>query len=350
MATDTVVLLALAIGILFGATGQLSGFCLMSSLRGWWGEGGDGRKIRTFALAAGVAVLASQILDVTTDVDLGRSIYVAPTFSIPLIAIGGVLFGYGMIMANGCGARALVLLGRGNLRSFVVLLTLGIAAQVTLTGLFAPGRVSLLTETTTTTATPTLHGTLASWSLDADLAHGLAVALVASALIIFAFWHKEFRHSPGQVAAGLVIGLLIAAGWYTTGHIGADDFDPVPIASLTFIAPIASSIQFVMLSTGTALTFGVAVVGGVVLGGFAAAAATRTLQLEGFTNPRSMLRYIGGGALMGVGGALALGCSIGQGLTGLSTLALASFIAVAGILAGAALGIRGPIRLASPTP
>jgi uncharacterized protein len=138
---------------------------------------------------------------------------------------------------------------------------------------------------------------------------------------------------------------LIPAGWFATGYLGADDFDPVPVASLTFVAPIGETIQYAMLSTGTALGFGVAVVFGVMLGALAASIASRTFSLEGFTSPGRMLRSMAGGIMMGIGGALALGCSIGQGLTGLSTLAIGPFLAAGGILVGAVLALRGPLKL-----
>jgi hypothetical protein len=143
---------------------------------------------------------------------------------------------------------------------------------------------------------------------------------------------------------------LVVAGWYATGVLGADDFDPAPLESLTFIAPVANTINFAMLATGISLSFGVTVVAGVFLGALFSALVTRTANLEGFTRPVSMLRYMGGGALMGIGGALALGCSIGQGLTGLSTLALGSFLAAGGILGGAWLALRGPLKLAKAQP
>lgn len=349
MSSGTVIWLGLAIGVAFGVVAQLSGFCLQSGLRGWWGEG-DPRKVRTFALAAATAIVASQALDAAGLVPLGRSIYPLATFSIPLMLIGGVLFGYGMILANGCGARALVLLGSGNVRSLLVLLVLGISAQATLTGLLAPARVDLAAASSATLADRTLPDALAGATIGREAARWIAVAAVAGLLAVFAFANRAFRASPLQIAAGLAVGLLIAAGWYATGNIGADEFDPQPVASMTFIAPIAGSIQYVMLSTGVALTFAVALIGGVIAGSALAAVPRGRFRLEGFTNPRAMLRYILGGALMGIGGALALGCSIGQGLTGLSTLALASFVAVGGILLGSLLGIRGPLRLAPPTP
>lgn len=135
-AANIVVLAGLVIGLIYGAVGLLSGFCMMSSLRGLWAEG-DGRLVRTYALAIGVAIAASQLLAARGLVDLGKSIYLQPSFSAPVMFLGGLLFGYGMVMSNGCGSRALVLLGRGNLRSFVVVIVLGIFAEMTLKGLIA---------------------------------------------------------------------------------------------------------------------------------------------------------------------------------------------------------------------
>src|SRR5450631_3409896 len=140
---NIVVIGGLVIGLAYGAVALLSGFCLLSGLRGWWADG-DSRLIRSFALALGVAVVATQLLAAGNVVDLGKSIYLQPAFSAPLMFFGGLLFGYGMVLANGCGSRALVLLGRGNLRSFVVVIVLGIAAEMTLKGLIAPARVAVL--------------------------------------------------------------------------------------------------------------------------------------------------------------------------------------------------------------
>jgi len=121
---NIVVYAGLAIGLVYGAVGLLSGFCLVSGLRGWWAEG-DSRLVRTYGLALGVAIAATQLLAARQVVDLGKSIYLQPSFSAPLMFFGGLLFGYGMVMSNGCGSRALVLLGSGNLRSFVVVIVLG---------------------------------------------------------------------------------------------------------------------------------------------------------------------------------------------------------------------------------
>ncbi len=342
--TELVILAGLVIGLVYGAVGLLSGFCLMSSVRGWLAEG-DGRLVRTYALAIAVAIAASQLLAGNGMIDLGKSIYLQQSFSAPVLFLGGLLFGYGMVLSNGCGSRALVLLGRGNLRSFVVVTVLAIAAQMTLKGLIAPARIALLQASQSTVSANSLPSLLAAFGLAETLSRTLAAAAIVVALILFAFAHPAFRRSPGQIAAGIIVGVLVAGGWFVTGYLGADDFNPVPVTSLTFIAPIADALQYAMLSTGLTLNFGIATVAGVFAGSLVTALATGRFHLEGYSSPRHMLRSAGGAALMGIGGVMAFGCSIGQGLTGVSTLALGSFIAVAGILLGSAAGLRGALRV-----
>src|SRR5499427_2672971 len=339
-----VVLSGLVIGLVYGSIGLLSGFCMMSSLRGCWAAG-DSRLVRTYALAIGVAVAATQLLAGYGAVDLTKSVYLLTSFSAPLMFVGGLLFGYGMVLSNGCGSRALVLLGRGNLRSFVVVIVLGIFAEMTLKGLVAPARIAGVQLSQVTIKMVSVPSVLSSFGLTESLARMLAASVISAALIIFAFAHAPFRKSFGQVVAGIAIGFLVAAGWYATGYLGNDDFNPVPVTSLTFIAPIADALQYVMLSTGSTLNFGIVTVFAVFAGSLGTALATGRFHLEGYLSPRHMLRSAGGAALMGAGGVMAFGCSIGQGLTGLSTLSLASFIAVAGILIGTAAGLRGALKV-----
>jgi len=343
-AAQLVILAGLVIGLVYGVAGLLSGFCLMSSMRGFLTDG-DGRLVRTYALAIAVAIVASQFLAGNGLVDLGKSIYLQQSFSAPVLFLGGLLFGYGMVLSNGCGSRALVLLGRGNLRSFVVVIVLAIAAQMTLKGLIAPARIALVQASQMTVSANSLPSLLRMIGVTESLSRALAAAATVIALVLFAFAHPAFRRSPGQIAAGVIVGLLVAAGWYVTGYLGADDFNPVPVTSLTFVAPIADSLQYAMLSTGLTPNFGVATVAGVFAGSLVTALATGRFKLEGYSSPRHMLRSGTGAALMGIGGVMAFGCSIGQGLTGVSTLALGSFVAVAGILLGTAAGLRGSLRV-----
>src|ERR1700744_4193878 len=160
------VLSGLVIGLLYGSIGLLSGFCMMSSLRGLWAKG-DSRLARTFAIAMGVGIVASQLLAARGAIDLGKSIYLQPSFSAPVMFFGGLLFGYGMVLSNGCGSRALVLLGRGNLRSFVVVIVLGIFAEMTLKGLIAPARIAGVSLTQITTKWLSLPAVLANLGLSA---------------------------------------------------------------------------------------------------------------------------------------------------------------------------------------
>src|SRR6202000_1353762 len=181
----------------------------------------------------------------------------------------------------------------------------------------APGRIAVLQWTQMTVSITSLPALIAKFGVSEAFARSLAAPVVSAALIIFAFAHAPFQRAWGQIAAGLAVGLLIAAGWYATGHLGADDFNPVPVTSLTFVAPIADSLQYVMLSTGSTLNFGIATVGGVFAGSLVTALLTGRFELEGYRSPQHMLRSASGGALMGIGGVMAFGCSIGQGLTGL---------------------------------
>ena len=337
--TELVAWSGLVIGLVFGATGQATGFCLMRGLANAWTRH-DTLKLRAFVLAMAVALLGTQALAAFGVLSLGGALYLPPGASWLAVPLGGVLFGYGMTLANGCGARSLVLLGGGNLRSFVVLVCLGLAAGMTLSGLLAPLRVWL--EGATSLALPArdlprLLG-VPAW---------LPALVLGGALSAWALASRDFRASPREWLGGLVIGALVPAGWVATGVLGFDDFEPVRLATLTFIAPIGDSLQYAMLATGTRLGFGVSVVGGVLAGALAMALLRRDFRWQGFSGPGQMGRSMAGGALMGIGGVLALGCSIGQGLSGFSTLALPSFAALAGIVAGARLGIRGPLSLSN---
>jgi hypothetical protein len=341
---DIAVVLGFAIGTVFGVVGLLSGFCLMSALRDWW-TADDGCKIRSYAVALAIAIAGAQLLAGFGVVEIGKSLYLQPSFSAPLIFAGGLLFGIGMVLSNGCASRALVLLGKGNLRSLVVLVIIGIAAQMTLKGLLAPARLAIMQWTQISPSAISLPALLSSIGVSVEMARIVATLITSGALLAFALSDVRFRRSYGQIAAGIAVGLLVTAGWLTTGWFGADEFNPIPVTSLTFISPIADTLQYTMLSTGLSLNFGIAVVLGVLTGSIATALLTGRFQVEGYTSASHMGRSISGAALMGIGGAMAYGCSVGQGLTGLSTLAIPSFIAVAGILTGAAVGLRRRVAL-----
>lgn len=328
------------LGLVLGAAGRLSSFCLYRGLEESW-AGGDGRPLRTFALALLVALIGTQLLLATGWIDLSQTPYLRSSFSVPAVFLGGALFGAGMVLANGCGFRALVLLGGGNLRSLVVLLCLGTAAHAALTGVLGTFRSALGQVARVEIAgTPTLPGLLARAGLPPAWASLLVVGAITVALSVFIARDRAFRRAPALVAGGVIVGLCIVAGWVVTGVLGADDFDPVPVASASFVVPAGDALLYLMQATGRTVGFGPALVAGVVCGSLILAALRGEVRIEGFSVERPIERYLAGGVAMGIGGVLAIGCSIGQGLTGSSTLALASVTAMAGILAGTALALR----------
>ena len=325
-------LIALTVGAIFGVTARLTAFCFRSAVLELLARR-IGFQAVAWAFALAIAVTATQLLSFTGTVDVSESIYLSSSLPWLTLALGGVLFGVGMILARGCGARHMVLVAGGNLRSAIVLSVLGIVAYMTLRGILAVPRTSL--EAIGTLDIAALG--LSSQSLS-DLigSGGIAGILVVGAFVV-AF--RSGAKAP-RVAAltGVVVGLLIAAGWYASGVIGFDEFEPVRAQSLTFTAPVGNAIQFLMTYTGASADFGVVAVGGVVLGALMVALVRGEWHLEAFETPHQLLRYVGGGALMGFGGVLALGCTVGAGLSGVSTLSIGSILAISSIFAGALLG------------
>lgn len=327
------------LGMAFGIAARLGRFCLLRGLRQQIGRDaevapGQAPALQAFALALAVALLASQGLQALGMLDLSQAAIARPSFSIAGVLIGGLLFGVGMVLARACGARSLVLLAGGNLRSLVTLVFLALGAQLAMTGVLTPLRLWLQALTPLTLAHATLPAYLSSlntWLLTL----GLALLLLTYALL-----RPGLRQSRLQWGSALLIGLLVAAGWWLTAHIGVDEFEPARLTSLSFIGPIAEALLYLQLSVGREPGIGLALTAGVLAGAFLAALGSRTARWEGFDSTGRLAASAGGGLLMGVGGVLAAGCSIGQGLSGLSTLSLASCVAVAGILLGTLLSLR----------
>ncbi len=310
-------------GLLLGALLQWSRFCLLRGLL--HARQQQPAQLQAFALAMAVALLASQFLAWWLDIDLSASVYVQNNPALPVLFVGGLLFGCGMVLANACGARSLVLCASGNLRSLVTLLTLALGAGMAMSGVLAEWRVAL--ENLSRFNLPR-----ASLPLPIGL-------LLAAVLLACALRGKQLWQSSRYWLGAPLIGLLIAAGWWLSGVVGADEFEPVPLVSLSFIAPLLESQQYLLLSTGTRLSFGIVLVAGVFAGALLRALIGRDFQWQYFETPAKLRHSLLGGLLMGIGGVLALGCTFGQLLSGFSTLAIGSLAAIAGILCGAWLCI-----------
>jgi len=334
------VLGGLAIGAVFGGIAQATAFCSSGAILDLV-RSGDGNRLRAWGLAAAVAIFSTQLLLAFAVVDVRKSIYLTTPLTIAGPVLGGLMFGIGMILAQGCAARNLVRLGGGNLRALVVVLVFSIAAYATMRGLLAPGRFVIESLTRANFGVLGVPEMLAgSFAIRADQMRWIIALGGAGGLAALCFASAAFRSSPRNIVAGLAIGLLVMAGWYLTGALARDDFNPMAPSSLTFVAPLGDSLQYVMIFTGMSANFGIALVGGVILGSFAVALVCGRFRIEGFANQHDFLRQLAGATSMGVGGVLAMGCTVGQGLTGLSTLSLGSVLAALSICIGGLLGAR----------
>jgi uncharacterized membrane protein YedE/YeeE len=346
------------LAFIFGAVANRTNFCTMGAVSDVVNMGSWGR-MRMWLLAIAVAIIGTQALQLAGLIDLSRSFYTRPNVTWLSYILGGFLFGIGMTLGSGCGSKTLIRLGGGNLKSLIVFVFLGIAAYMTLKGLFAVWRTALIEPVATDLSRygiarqdlPTLISAATGGGLrTVQLA---VAAAVAGALLVFVFKDREFRTSFDHVLGGVVVGLVIVGGWYVTGHIGyAENPETLEnaffgtnsrnIESLSFTAPVGYALELLMLwsDKSLAVTFGVAATAGIILGSLAYALASKTFRWEGFAGPEDTANHVIGGILMGFGGVTALGCTIGQGLTGFSTLALGSILAFLAIVAGSALTMK----------
>jgi len=338
--------LGFALAFVCGVVVNKTNFCTMGAVSDWVNMGAKGR-FGAWLLAMGVAVAGAQILELTGLIDLGESIYRTSAFGLGGFIIGGLMFGVGMTLAGGCGQRTLVRVGAGNLKSLVVFIVLGLSAYMTLRGIIGVARLELIEPLSIDLSEQGiddqgLASVIPHWFNigNSNALRWLFAVVVGAVLIGSALSIKELRENFDNLLSGLVVGGVIVAAWVITGIIGNDDFDPVPLEGLSFVAPIGNSISYLMTYTGATITFAIAVVFGLIVGSFAYAVASRTFRIETFSQRGDMINHLVGGALMGIGGVLSLGCTIGQGVTGISTLALGSFVATACIMLGSAITMR----------
>lgn len=338
--------LSFLVGILFGAVVNKTNFCTMGAVSDWVNMGNKGR-LRSWFLAIGIATLVTQILQYKGIIDLSEAIYLTPNFGWLGYLSGGFLFGVGMTLASGCVNRTLVRVGGGNLKSLVVMIVIGLTAYMTMRGLLALVRINVFEVTNINLAEHDISdqgiGTLASSALglaNTELVHNIVAVVVAGGLIAYALKSRELRRSFDNILAGVTIGLIIPAGWYITGVVGFDDFEPLRLESYTFTGPIAEGLMYLMTFTGSTINFGIAAVFGMIVGSFIYVILTGKFRLESFSDRGDMIRHLIGGAFMGFGGVLALGCTIGQGITGMTTLALGSLMTLISIIFGSALTMK----------
>lgn len=331
---------ALAIGLAFGVLAQITRFCFRRII-----DGNDRRQAAGVWLTAlAVAVLGTQGAVALGWIGFAEHRFLASGLPVLAIVLGGLMFGAGMILTRGCVSRLTVLSGTGNLRAALVLVVFAVVAHATLKGVLAPLRTAL--GSVTLDISPALPGPALLWA-----------AAVALAALVFA-WRSGNR--PGMLLLAALLGALVPLGWVGTGFVLFDEFDPIALESLSFTAPATEALFFTVASTAVSPGFGTGLVGGVVLGAALAALLRGQFEWQSFDTPRQTGRYMAGAALMGVGGVLAGGCTVGAGLSGIPTLSLAALLAIGSIALGgwitrsglnaqpAASGAQGTTR--SPLP
>jgi len=319
--------LGLILGLAFGALAEITRFCLRRGL-----VAGPDRKqaLATWLVALVAALIGTQIAVAYGVLDFADHRFHAPALPVLAITLGGLAFGAGMVLTRGCVSRLTVLSASGNLRAVTVLAMFALTAHATLKGILSPIRTTL---GAVTIDAPTLPGAPWLWT-------GLIVLAVAVVV-------ARAGVKPLTLGLAVALGLLVPAGWLGTGFVLFDDFDPIAFESLSFTAPWSETLFWTVASTAVPAGFGTGLIGGVLLGAFTLAILSGRFQWQSFETPRQTGRYIAGGALMGVGGVLAGGCTVGAGLSGVATLSTAAMLALVAIAAGARLMDRALSRALS---
>lgn len=338
-ARDLAPWLGLALGLAFGGLAEVTGLCFRRAVAGAEAE-------RRPALGLWMAALATAILGTQGAVAAGLISFEGHRFhapDLPVLAIlaGGLMFGAGMVLTRGCVGRLTVLAGSGNLRAGLVLVVFALVAHATMKGALAPLRSTLggVTLPVGDWGLAALPGAPGAWAL----------ILAAGALALACSSGAPRRN---LALAGL-LGLLVPAGWVGTGAVLADPFDPIPLESLSFTAPAAEALFWSLAASAVQPGFGTGLVAGVLLGALLAALGGRRFRWQSFENPAQTGRYLAGAALMGMGGVLAGGCTLGAGLAGIPTLGLSAFLALGAIALGARaaeVALNAPSRGGSIAP
>jgi len=352
--TTQVLWAAFILSVLFGAIAQRTHFCTMGAVSDIVNMG-DWTRMRQWGMAVGVAMIGFYTLAASGLIDPAKTLYASNRFIWLSALVGGLMFGFGMVLASGCGSKTLVRIGGGNLKSVVVFVVMGVAAFATLKGITAVLRVATVdrvaVEFASNAALPNWMGSAFGMS---SISAGLILALVLGlGLIVWALLGRDFVRLD-NLLAGLGLGAIIAVMWWVSGRLGYTPEHPETLQeaflatnsgraeALSFVSPVAYTVDWFMFFSDKAkvLTIGIVSVFGVVVGSAIYSMVSRSFRWEGFRDAEDTANHLVGAVLMGVGGVAAMGCTVGQGLSGLSTLSATSFVAVAGIVAGAVAALK----------
>jgi len=352
--TQQVLWASFFVSMAFGALVQRTGFCTMGAVTDVVTMG-DWTRMRQWGLAAGVAMIGFAVLAWAGLISPEKTLYGSNRWMWLSALVGGVIFGFGMVLASGCASKALVRVGGGNLKALVVVVVLGVAAFATLKGLTAVWRTQTVDRIATEFKMPASLSAWTAQAMESDVAAtGLVLGLaIGGALVAWALAGREFR-SANNFLAGAGTGATVLAMWWVSGHLGYVPEHPETLQetflatnstraeALSFVSPIAYTLDWLMFYSdrNKLLTVGIVSVFGVIAGSAVVALAQRSFRWEGFGGPGDLGHHLVGAVLMGVGGVTAMGCSIGQGVSGVSALSATSFVAVAAMIAGAAAAVK----------
>lgn len=329
----------LIIGAVLGLAARMGDFCTLGAIESA-AYGDDQRRARIWGVVWGVAILVLFSADFLGVAQITQSPYHQIAFN-PFAAIfGGLVFGYGMALAGNCGFGALIRLGGGDLRSFLIVIIMAIAGFITLAGPLSPLRVALFPEIETTVPQGFAH----AFSRLTNLPPIVFAAPVGLALIWGAVRHPDLRGNRAAIIWSVIVGLSIAAAFIGTSLLHRATFNAVPVEGFTFTVPLGRAILYLMTASAGGLNFAVGSVLGVILGAALAAAYRRRFRWEACEDPRELGRQVAGASMMGVGGVVAMGCSVGQGASAMATLAYSAPVVSVSIVIGALIGLRQLLR------
>ncbi len=352
------------ITFLLGAVMQKTGFCSMGAVSDAFIMSSWDR-LKQWFLAIGVAIIGFALMSYFGLIDPLKSIYTGNKFFWLSTIVGSILFGFGMVLSSGCGSKTLIRIGGGNLKSVIVFMVLGLSAYMTLRGFLGVIRINTLDTVFITFSTPQDLPSLLSAPLGMARAylHLVLALIIGFAFIAYALAKKAFWTAE-NLFAGIFVGMAICAVWWISGNLGYVAEDPNTLEevflvtnsgrmeSLSFVSPYAYSLDWLMMYSDTSkvLTVGIVAVMGMILGSALISLVTKSFRWESFRNAEDTANHLVGATLMGFGGVTALGCTVGQGLSGISTLALGSLLALPGFIFGAYLALRYLQMRLAPNP
>ncbi|WP_428671027.1 YeeE/YedE family protein [Roseibium sp.] len=326
-------------GCVLGYVARMTHFCTLASLERHW-YAGDSNRLRVWVLASVTALVGTQVLVALDLADPGASFYLSPAFPWTGAILGGFMFGVGMALVGTCGFGAVLRLGGGSLRALVVLTVIGLSALAAQRGIVGSLRVPLVDNMAvyfTETGSQSI-GDILSELTGVRLQEAVAV-MIAVAGLAWIFKSPTFRRQYSKIGSAIVIGAVIPFGWWATTFAAEKAFSPVQIEAGSFVVPVGDTIMKLITYTGTWPDYGVGLVVGTLAGAVVAALVRRDIRWEACDDARELGRHLLGGTLMGVGGVFAMGCTIGQGITAFSTMAISAPVVMLSMAVGARVGL-----------